>query len=232
MDDLKLCPSPLDISWNPGVTTSKLLCASTVAFRPGSHVSDNTSTPSVDVSIWDDMNTNHSSAHFLKELDSPIDLTGHILSPLYTMDFNYQGSRFHSIAHLMCHRHTVVAGQKTFATTIRKWSKHLVDIPTPKFKTLDWQRQWRSLLIDIYSHLCLTDMAFKTALIDTGPRPFTLHCSRLWGDIHSDSDTDSRANAMSDILVDTRVRAMAGNLTPCRWLIPGYSRPGLQNAAR
>ena len=67
VDDLKLCPVPLDISWNPDVSTSKSLCASTVVFRPGSHVSDITSTPgshntditstpSVDVSNWDDIN--------------------------------------------------------------------------------------------------------------------------------------------------------------------------------
>ena len=86
--------------------------------------------------------------------------------------------------------------------------------------------------MDIYSHLCLMDMAFKTALIESGPRPFTLHCSRSWGDVHSDIDTGSRANAMSDILIDTRVHSTAGKLTPCSWLIPRYSRPGLRNAAR
>ena len=104
--------------------------------------------------------------------------------------------------------------------------------PTPKYKTFDWQRQWRSLLIDIYSHLCVTDMALKTALIDTGPRPFTLHCSRPWGDIPDTSDTDSGANVISDILVDTRVRATVGKLISCSWLIPGYSRSGLRNATR
>ena len=65
--------------------------------------------------------------------------------------------------------------------------------------------------MDIYGHLCVTDMAFKTALIESGPRPFTLHCSRPWGDIHSDSDTGSLANAMSDIPINTRVRATAGS---------------------
>ena len=50
VDDLKLCPAPQDVSWNPAVSTAKSLCASTVAFRPGSHVSDMTPTPSVDVS--------------------------------------------------------------------------------------------------------------------------------------------------------------------------------------
>ena len=95
-----------------------------VAFRPGSHISDITSTPSVDVSDWDDMNTHHSGSNVLKELDSPIDLTEHILSPFYIRDLNYQDSRFHSMAHLMCYGHAVVAGQKTFATGIRKWSPH------------------------------------------------------------------------------------------------------------
>ena len=86
--------------------------------------------------------------------------------------------------------------------------------------------------MDIYGHLCLTDMAFKTALIESGPQRFTLHCSRPWGDMPSDDDTDTRANAVSDILVDTRVRATAGKLTPCSWLVPGYSRPELRNATR
>ena len=94
VDDLKLCPAPRDISWNPGTSTSKSFCASTVAFRPGSHISD-TSTPSVDVSDWDDVNTHHSALNILKELDSPIDLNGHILSPFYIRDLNYQDSRFH-----------------------------------------------------------------------------------------------------------------------------------------
>ena len=56
----------------------------------------------------------------------------------------------------MCYRYAIVNGQKTFATGIRKWSKHLTDFPTPKFTTLDCVQQWQSLLVDIYSHLCLT----------------------------------------------------------------------------
>ena len=129
VDDLELCPTPRDVSWNPGASTAKSLCASTVAFRPGSHVSDITPTPSVDVSGWDE--TNSSGSIVLKELDSPIDLTVHILSPFYIRNLNYQDSRFHSIAYLMCYWYAVAAGQKTFATGIRKWSKHLTDLPTP-----------------------------------------------------------------------------------------------------
>ena len=35
VDNLKLCPAPQDVSWNPGASTAKSLCTSTVAFRPG-----------------------------------------------------------------------------------------------------------------------------------------------------------------------------------------------------
>ena len=201
-------------------------------FRPGSHIIDITSTPSVDVSDWDEMNTHSSGSNILKELDSPIDITGHILSPFYIRELNYQDSRFHSIVHLMCYRHVVVAGQKTFATGIRKWWKHFIDFSTPKFKTIDWHRQWRSVLMDIYSHLCLTDVSFKTALIQSGPRPFTLNCCTTWGDIPNEPDTGLRANVISDILVDTCVLDTTGRLTACTWLAPGYSRPGLRNATR
>ena len=116
VDDLKLYPAPRDISWNPGTSTAKSLCASTVAFRPCSHISDITSTPSVDVSDLDEMNNHHSGSNVLRESDSPIDITGHILSPFYISDLNYQDNRFHSMAHLMCYGYAVAAGQKTFAT--------------------------------------------------------------------------------------------------------------------
>ena len=59
--------------------------------------------------------------------------------------------------------------------------KHLTDFPTPHFQTPDWQVQCRSVLTEIYGHLCLTDLEIKTALINSGPRPFTLHCSTPWG---------------------------------------------------
>ena len=113
MDDLKLCPGPKDVSWNPGVSTAKSLCASTVAFRPGSHVSDMTPAPSVDVSGWEDTGSHHSRSTTVNELDSPIDLTGHILSPFDIRNIDYQDSRFHSIAHLMCYPYAVAAEQKT-----------------------------------------------------------------------------------------------------------------------
>ena len=55
----------------------------------------------------------------------------------------------------MCYRYAVGAGQKNIATGIRKWSKRLTDFPKPKFVTIDWIQQWRMILMDIYSHLCL-----------------------------------------------------------------------------
>ena len=70
---------------------------------------------------------------------------------------------------------------KSFATSVRKWSRHLTDFPTDRFQTHDWQVQCRSVLKEIYSHLCLTDEYVKTALVDTGPRPFVLKCSTPWG---------------------------------------------------
>ena len=218
VDDLKLCPGPQDISWVPGVPTAKSLCASTVAFRPGSHVSDMTPDPSVDVSDWDETNYLHTSTPITAELDRPFDITGHVLSPLYYCQLDYQDSRFHSIAHLMCYRYAIVNDQRTFATGIRKWSKHLTDFPTPKLALLDCVQQWITILGEIYSHLCLTDTAVKAALVDTGPRPFTLECLSPWGCVLNDPDVSSRTDIISDVLVSVRVAAVADKFTRCHWL--------------
>ena len=168
VDDLKLCPAPPPprppgiLIGTPGPSTAKSLCASTVAFRPGSDVSDSDSTPSVIVSTWNHSSTPSTSSDIHLKLDNPIDLTGHILSPFFVREFHYQGCRFHSIAHLMCYRYAMIQGLKSFATSIRKWSKHLTDFPTARFQTPDWQSQCRYVFIDIYGHLCLTDVAAKT----------------------------------------------------------------------
>ena len=45
------------------------------------------------------------------------------------------------------------------------------------------------ILLDIYSHFCLTDESVRAALIATGPRPFKLHCLKPWGCVPSDPDT-------------------------------------------
>ena len=59
VDDLKVCPAPSNVSWTPGPSTAKSLCVCTVAFRPGSNVSDSDSTPSVIVSTCN--NASHTS---------------------------------------------------------------------------------------------------------------------------------------------------------------------------
>ena len=138
----------------------------------------------------------------------------------------------------MCYRYAVPAGQKTFAAGIRKWSKHLTDLPTPKFETIDWIQRWRVILMDIYSHLWLTDESVRAALIAIGPRPFKLHCAKPWGYVPSDPDTSTlhhtaaRADLISDILIDVGICATSDKLTPCTWLTPRHSRPGTQDAAR
>ena len=47
----------------PGPSTAKSLCASAVAFRPGSHVSESELTPSVIVSAWNDLSTPSTNSH-------------------------------------------------------------------------------------------------------------------------------------------------------------------------
>ena len=224
VDDLKICPAPRDVDWTPEPSTAKSLCASTVAFRPGSHISDTNSTPSVDVSTWNNLNAPLSSSDIHLKLDIPIDLTGHILSQFFVREFVYQGCRFHSVAHLMCYRYAVLQGLKT--NGIRKWVKHLTDFPNPRFQTPDWQLQCRSVLMEIYSHLYVTDVAAETALVDSGPQPFSLHCLPPWGALHAASSTALRGNLINDILLEMRIHLVAGRLTSPDWLQPGYTRTG------
>ena len=75
VDDLKLCPGPQEIALTPNVSTAKSLCASTVAFRPGSDIGEVTPDPSVDVSAWGEETDLHQDSTIIKDLDSPIDLT-------------------------------------------------------------------------------------------------------------------------------------------------------------
>ena len=80
--------------------------------------------------------------------------------------------------------------------------------------TLNCVQQWHSILVDIYSHLCLADTAIKSVLIDTGPRPFILKCLSPWGSVPADPDIYQRADIISDVLVNVRVLAAADRLTP------------------
>ena len=164
----------------------------------------------------------------VSELDRPVYLTRHVLSPFYIRNIDYLDSRFHSIAHLMCYRYAVAAGQKTFATGIRKWSKHLIDFPTPKLVTIDWIQHWRDI------NGCLTDESFRAALIAAGPRPFKLHCAQPQGYVPNDPDTSmlhhtaARADLISDILIEVCVCATSNTLTQSRCLSQKQSRPGMR----
>ena len=169
----------------------------------------------------------------LKNLDKPIDLTGHELSPFYHRDIIYQDCKFHSITHLMCYRYAIANDQRTFATGIRKWSRHLDDFPTPKFKTTDSTQQLLSILTDIYTYLRVTDSSFKSALINKGPHPFTLQCSSPWGCVPNDPDTCPHADLVSDVLINVRVLALSDILTLARWLpTHRHSRHSTRNAHR
>ena len=221
VDDLKLCPGPQEISWTPNVSTAKSLCASTVAFRPGSDIGEVTPDPSVDVSAWGDEIDLQQDSIIQKDLDRPVDLSGHILSPFYQRELIYQDCKFQSIAHLLCCRYAIVNDQKTFATGIRKWSRRLVDFPSPKFTSTTETQQWLEILAEIYTYLCTTDERIRSALIDTGPRPFTLECRSPWGHVLNDPDTSPHRCLVSDVLIGVRVAIASNTLTACRWLKTG-----------
>ena len=159
----------------------------------------------------------HQDSIVQKDLDRPIDLTGHILSPFYQRELIYQDCKFQSIAHLLCYRYAIANDQKTFATGIRKWSRRLVDFPTPKFTTTTETQQWLEILADIYTSLCTTDETIRSALINTGPHPFTLQCRSPWGYVLNDPDISLRTGLISDVLIGVRVAVTSDRLTACRW---------------
>ena len=98
-------------------------------------------------------------------------------------------------------------------------------------------QQWREILSDIYSHLCMTDESFKAALIDTGPRPFSLMCAQPWGYATIAPDTSAlhhtapHADVISDLLIQVRVDGVSITLTVNRWLGMPDSRRGMRRAA-
>ena len=93
VDDLKICPSPSRSGWTPEPSTARSLCASMVAFRPGSHVTD--------YYTWNSSNTPPSSSDIHLKLDQPIDLTGHILSPFLPGNSNIKTADFIR-SHILC----------------------------------------------------------------------------------------------------------------------------------
>ena len=129
VDDLKLCPGPRDVAWTPGVSTAKSLCASTVAFRPGSNAGDVTPDPSVDVFAWEETSVLQPALTLLVIWTNQLilmDIFCHLFIP---REIIYQNCTFLSIAHLLCYRYAIINNQKIFATGIRKWSRPLRDFP-------------------------------------------------------------------------------------------------------
>ena len=78
----------------------------------------------------------------------------------------------------------------------------------------------------------------KSALIDTGPGPFTWECLSPWERVLGDPDVSSHTDMISDVLVSVRVAAVSDKLTRCHWLErtmetrPGTSTSAVQEASR
>ena len=133
-----------------------------------------------------------------------------ILSPFYPREIIYQNCTFLSIAHLMCYRYEVVNNQKTFATGIRKWSRPLRDFPRPKFSTNTEIEQWKAILMEIYTFLCISDSEI---------RPFTVTARLPWGP--ETSTATPQRGLLNDILIDLRVAASHDRLKANTWLGAG-----------
>ena len=155
----------------------------------------------------------------INDLDRPIDLDGHILSPFYPREIIYQNCTFLSIAHLMCYRYAIINNQKAFATGIRKWSRPLRDFPTPKFSTTTEIDQWRIILEEIYAFLCINNTEMRSSLIRSGPRPFTVTARLPWGP-ETNTATPQRG-LLNDLLISLRVAATHDRLKATTWLGAG-----------
>ena len=161
----------------------------------------------------------HPDSDIVSDLDKPIDLNGHILSPFYQREIIYQNCTFLSIAHLLCYRYAIINNQKTFATGIRKWSRPLMDFPRPKFTTDTEIEQWKTILTEIYAYLCISDSEIRSALVHSGPRPFTVAARSPWGP-ETGTATPQRG-LLSDVLIDLRVAASHDRLKANTWLGAG-----------
>ena len=120
----------------------------------------------------------------------------------------------------MCFRYAVLHGLHLFATSVRKWTRHLTEFPTGRFQTPGWQTARRTVLGEMYCHLCLSDKAVSAALIDSGPRPFCLQCQAPWGGLYDATIDASHGDMINNILIDTCVQLNAGTLESAKWLVP------------
>ena len=104
-------------------------------------------------------------------LDDPIDLTNHILSPFFVRDLYYQGCRFHSIANVFSLRCTLWTPAVCYTCSKMDQTPH--GFPNKSFSDTRLAGGM-SHCAEIYSHLCISDMAVKTALIG----PFVYNVQR------------------------------------------------------
>ena len=100
----------------------------------------------------------------------------------------------------MCYRYAVLNDLKLLAVSVRKWSSHLTEFPIVCFVTNNWQALCRSILKDIYSHLCLNDVTVSGALIDSRPKPFVLRGQTQQGGL---------CDMVNDVLIEARVELVA-----------------------
>ena len=87
-----------------------------------------------------------------------------------------------------------------------------------RYTTTTETQQWLDILADIYTYLCTMDETIRSALINTGPHPFTHQCRSPWGYVLNDPDTSPCTDLISDVLIGVRVAAMSDRLAEGRWL--------------
>ena len=85
-----------------------------------------------------------------------------------------------------------------------------MDFPSPKFKT--------DTEIEQCTYLCITDDGIRSALVQSGPRPFTVTARSPWGQDTGTATPPPQRCLVSDVLVDLRVAATHDRLTACTWL--------------
>ena len=76
------------------------------------------------------------------------------------------------------------------------------------------------------------DITVKTALLESGTRPFSLSCLPPWGGLCDVSTAEIGANLVNDILIETRVQLVADRLIAPRWLLPVRARRELRHTTR
>ena len=108
-----------------------------------------------------------------------------------------------------------------------------MDFPSPKFTSTTEIQQWLEILAEIYTYLCTTDEEIRSALMDTGPHPFTLECRSPWGQVLSHPETAPHTGLVSDVLIGVRIALASDTLTPCSWMITkGGARRDTRHARR